>query len=157
MVVDGGVNKMQLPLRSTLFCYIYDRINLKNNQMKRISFYVMEKDFNTGDIETYDVMPSLYGSILTSNNKVSKRFVTRVKMENKNKVDKKGLRKFINSHFLYLYAYKCEWEFIVSDWPPVRDNGREKKIDAYMQLKPNIDLITDIVWEQIKDKIKDDE
>lgn len=41
---------------------------------------------------------------------------------------------------MYHYWSKCEWEVIVSAWPP-RD-GSDKKIDVYSQLKAN--------WEQFK-------
>lgn len=123
----------------------------------KINFYVLYKDFNTGEMTTYDVMPTLYNSIFNSKGKFSKSFsfydkenhdYRRVKTINE-------LRTFIENHFRYHYWSKCEWEFIVSDWPPTKEN-RSVKIDVFDQLKPNIDLITNIVWEQIKTKINDD-
>ena len=47
---------------------------------------------------------------------------------------------------MYYYWSKCEWEVIVSAWPP-RD-GSDKKIDVYSQLKAN--------WEQFKNIIIED-
>lgn len=47
---------------------------------------------------------------------------------------------------MYYYWSKCEWEVIVSAWPP-RD-GSDKKIDVYSQLKAN--------WEQFKNIVIED-
>ena len=120
---------------------------------KRTSFYVMVKNFNNGKVEPYDVMPSLYGGIFNQNGKLSKSrfFIYDSNWKRKEITTIKDLRKYIDLHFMYCYRGKCEWEFIVSNWPPCE--GSEVKIDAYEQLKPNIDLITSIVWDQIKDKI----
>lgn len=48
---------------------------------------------------------------------------------------------------MYHYWSKCEWEVIVSAWPP-RD-GSDKKIDVYSQLKANWDLFKNIVIEDL--------
>lgn len=117
--------------------------------MKKFSFYVMYKDFNTRKMKSYNVMPSLYGSILTSKNKVSKKW-----KEIHGVKTRKDLRNFIDGHFRYYYWAKCEWEFIARDWPTT-DEKYDVKVDVYDQLEPNIDLITDLVWEQIKDKLND--
>lgn len=117
----------------------------------------MVKDFTSGKLEYHDVMPSLYGTIFTTKGKLSKKefYIWDSKTHNRKEVkDKKDLKKFIDSYFRYLYWGKCEWEFIVQDWPPVKDD-RDIKVSVYEQLQPNIDLIVDIVWEQIKDKIDD--
>ena len=124
---------------------------------KRPSFYVMYKNFNNNDeIDFYDVMPSLYGSIFNSRGGISKKnfYIWDEKTyERKEITNKSELKKFIDRHFIYCYRFKCEWEFIVTGWPPKKDE-KEIKVDVYQQLKPNIDVITDIVWEQIKNKIK---
>lgn len=117
--------------------------------MKRFSFYVFYKDFNTKCVNYYDVMSSLYGSILTSKNKISKKWKEIYNVKTKN-----DLKMYIDGHFKYCYWSKCEWEFIVRDWPNT-DEKNDVKIDVYDQLKPNIDLITDLIWEQIKDKLND--
>lgn len=122
---------------------------------KRISFYVLYKDFNTGSMKKYDVMNSLYNTIFNSNGSLSKKnfYIYGNDFKRKEIKTRDDLRKFIDFHFRYLYSFKCEWEFIALDWPN-SDNGRAVKIDVYQQLEPNIDLITDIVFEQIKNKIK---
>lgn len=122
--------------------------------MKKFKFNILYKDFNTGKMEEYDVMSSLYGSIFTSNGKISKKnfHIYDKDFARKEIKTRNDLKEFIDSHFKYCYAHKCEWEFIAQDWPNT-ENGRDVKVDGYQQLKPNIDLITDILWEQIKEKI----
>ncbi|MDE5888577.1 MAG: hypothetical protein K2H20_01010 [Bacilli bacterium] len=122
----------------------------------RISFYILYKDFNNGEMTHYDVMPTLYNTIFNSDNTISKQ---RFKIYSKILKDYKPietieeLKKFITNHFRYHYWSKCEWEFIASDWPPGKDE-RRKKIDGFQQLEPNIDLITEIIWKQIFKKIR---
>lgn len=48
---------------------------------------------------------------------------------------------------MYYYWSKCEWEVIVSAWPP-RD-GSDRKIDVYSQLKANWELFKNIVIEDL--------
>lgn len=123
---------------------------------KRFSFYVMMKDFNTGKIEYYDVMPSLYGSIFNQNGTLSKSkfYVYGKDYKMKPITTKSELKIFVDSHFRYCYWAKCEWEFIVRDWPSRKEKERDVKVDVYEQLKPNIDLIVDMLWNQIKEKLK---
>lgn len=124
--------------------------------MKKISFYVLYKDINTGEMTPYDVMPSLYNYIYNSDNTISKKkfIIYDDKISKYRSVKSRNdLKIFILSHFRYSYWAKCEWEFIASDWPPIRNN-KDKKVDVFQQLEPNVDLITDIVWEQIKNKVK---
>jgi len=53
----------------------------------------------------------------------------------------------LNRECMYYYWSKCEWEMIVSAWPP-RD-GSDKKIDVYSQLKANWELFKNIVIEDL--------
>ena len=125
------------------------------SKVKRPQFFAMEKDFNTGKVESYDVLGVIFDSILTAKGTIkNKNFYILDSKWNQIPVrTKEQLQKFIEDKFRYHYWGKCEWEFIVSDWPP-RDNPREKKIDAFQQLMLNIDLITDLVWEDVEKKLK---
>lgn len=122
---------------------------------KRFSFYVMVKNFNTGKVESYDVMKSLYGSIFNQNGTLSKtNFFTYDKNYKKKPITTKSeLKSFVDSHFRYCYWAKCEWEFIVRDWPSF-DEEKDVKVDVYQQLKPNLDLIVDMLWNQLKERIE---
>ena len=49
---------------------------------------------------------------------------------------------------MYYFWSKCEYEVIVSAWPP-RD-GSERKIDIYTQLKENWDIFKELVFKDLK-------
>lgn len=122
---------------------------------ERFSFYVLVKDFNSGKIEKYDVMPTLYRRIYDKGN-ISNDFYVYDDKFKKNKITSKELLyKFVKDEFRYHFWGKCEYEFIVLDWP-YRDtikDSRPVKLDVYKQLEPNIPIIVDLLWEEIKDKI----
>lgn len=48
----------------------------------------------------------------------------------------------------YYFWAKCEYEVIVSSWPP-RD-GSERKIDIYTQLKENWHIFRELVFKELK-------
>jgi hypothetical protein len=49
---------------------------------------------------------------------------------------------------MYYFWSKCEYEVIVSAWPP--REGSEEKIDIYDQLKANWDLFRELVFKELK-------
>ena len=122
----------------------------------------MVKDFNTGKVCSYDIMPTLYRYIYTKGGRISKDFYYLGKDFKKKKItSKKELKSFVDSQLMYHYWSKCEYEFIVIDWPfRVKENNlvdidenRPMKIDVYSQVKPNIDLIVDNLWMELEKKI----
>lgn len=123
----------------------------------RPEFYALYKDFNDGKMKSYDVLKSIFNYILTSKNKLNKDFFNYDANWNKIPIkSKKDLMTFLNIKLRYHYWGKCEWEYIAIDWPhrDTIDNSRPVKIDVYEQLKPNLNVITDLVWNYIKDKIE---
>lgn len=48
----------------------------------------------------------------------------------------------------YYFWAKCEYEVIISAWPP-KDRS-DRKIDVYTQLKENWDIFRDIVFKELK-------
>jgi hypothetical protein len=48
----------------------------------------------------------------------------------------------------YYFWAKCEYEVIVSAWPP--KDGSERKIDIYTQLKENWDIFKELVFRELK-------
>ena len=119
-------------------------------KLKDFQFYVMYKTSFNGKMEHYDVIPGLLAAT-----KSKKTFHTYDKDFNLKPITTKDeLRTFIDRYFSYHYWAKCEWEFIATDWPNGDGDGRPQKIDVYHQLEPNIDLITEIFWENLKDKLK---
>lgn len=49
---------------------------------------------------------------------------------------------------MYYFWAKCEYEVIVSSWPP--REGSERKIDIYTQLKENWDIFKELVFRELK-------
>jgi hypothetical protein len=126
----------------------------KKNQPQ---FFVMYKNFTTGKLETYDVLPVLFNSIFTSKGTINKKeFHIYDKQWNEIPVrTKEQLQEFIETDFRCRFWAKCEWEFIVIDWPhrDTINDSRPVKIDAWNQLEPNLPVITELVWNYIEPKI----
>lgn len=125
---------------------------------KGLSFYAMVKNFNTGEVEKYDIMPTLYSEIYDEDGNISQKFCVYDSKFNRLPVDSiEKLYKFVDDKLRYHFWAKCEYEFIVIDWPyrtdceDVINNNRAVKIDVYEQLKPNMHNIVNLLWEEIKD------
>ena len=94
---------------------------------KWIPFYVLYKNFNSKKIEKYNVMVSLYNTIFNTNGKISKSrfYIIDDDYKRKEIKNKQDLKQFIDRHFRYLYWAKCEWEFIVREWPTCSEEHDE--------------------------------
>ena len=46
---------------------------------------------------------------------------------------------------MYYFWSKCEWEIILSDWPP-SDTFCKEKIDVFDQVMLNWDIFVDYIW-----------
>ncbi len=64
------------------------------------------------------------------------------------KVDFNSFYKEIDRVLRYYFWSKCEWEIILSDWPP-SDKFKEEKISIYDQIKLNYDVFIKYVWEEL--------
>ena len=127
---------------------------------KRPKFFAIYKDFNSGEVEKFDVLSVIFNSFLTEKNTIKKKeFCV---FEHKNKKlkyvpvrTKEQCEKYITDCLRYHFWSKCEWEFIIVDWPnrDTVDESRPVKIDVFDQLKPNIPVITDLVWNYIEPKV----
>lgn len=125
---------------------------------KGLSFYAMVKNFNNGEVEKYDIMPALYNEIYDDDGNISSNFCVYDSKFNRLPVDSiEKLHEFVDNELRYHFWAKCEYEFIVIDWPyktdceDVINNNRAVKIDVYEQLKPNMHNIVNLLWEEIKD------
>lgn len=59
-----------------------------------------------------------------------------------------SLEERLDKMCMYYFWSKCEYEVIVSAWPP-RD-GSEEKIDIYAQLRANWDIFKELVFRELK-------
>lgn len=71
--------------------------------------------------------------------------IRRIKKETGSKEE---FAKELDNELKYRFWSKCEWEIILSDWPPSAKFHKEK-IDVYDQLKMNWDVFVDYVWNNI--------
>ena len=135
----------------------------------------MRKQFNVliykmGKIEYYDVLKYFYDCW------ISKRAYDR---ERRSKVKTKNdLKKWVESRASYMYRARCEYEFLIANWPfgckqmyddlkvflPTYNVGdwdqdikfcniitrSMEKIDVYEQIMMNIDTIVDILYKEFK-------
>lgn len=99
-----------------------------------VPFYVLLWDFNKKEIEQFDVMEPLLKGL-----KEEKKRGYRLFCDNKKPETFDEYKKFILSYCQYRFWSKCEYEILVNGFPP---NGESKKIDAFYQIKMNIDIIT---------------
>ena len=66
--------------------------------------------------------------------------------------DKESFKKELNKSIHYYFWCKCEWEIILSSWPPMPENRfKSEKIDVCDQLLLNWDIFVDYIWENKKE------
>ena len=96
-------------------------------------FNAIVYDINQREFVSYDIMPYLRNS-----------YQKLKKIDRPKTYD--GIKEFVDSELMYQFWSRCEYEIIVSDWPP---SGVKKKIDVYWQCKMNLDLITRLLIEDL--------
>lgn len=101
------------------------------------SFNVITEDINRRAFAPYDVIPY---------------FVNRYKglRKNENKPSNfDEFKEFVKKWSMYQYWARCEYEIILSGWPPASDpHSDDKKIDVHWQIMMNIDIIAEIVMDE---------
>jgi hypothetical protein len=68
--------------------------------------------------------------------------------KNMDELIKYTVEKQLDRQCMYYFWAKCEYEVIVSAWPP--KDGSERKIDIYTQLKKNWDIFKELVFRELK-------
>ena len=66
---------------------------------------------------------------------------------------KEDFSEMVRREMMYYFWSKCEWEIILTSWPPTRPevNFRDEKIDVYDQVRLNWDVFIDWLWENRKE------
>ena len=88
-------------------------------------YKVISWDFNSDNIEYYDIMPFLIDSYKKIKKNKPKTF--------------DEIKEFIINESRYRFWSRCECEVIITGWPKQK---REVKIDIFNQIMENIDVIT---------------
>lgn len=95
-------------------------------------FNVIYWSFNEETPTPYDVLPYFRNEY--ERTKKTERPVTKEQWE-----------KFIKNKGKYMYWARCEYEVIVSTWPPT---DKSYKLDIWQQIEANLDLITEILMQE---------
>ena len=103
--------------------------------MSDMHWFVYVEDFNGKRIEEYDIFEH-------------HDFAEDVrKAYRKHRTDFDAFAEKVRGSLFYYYRSKCEWEVIVSAWPP-SDRVPERKVDVYQQVMLNWDIFVRYVWHQ---------
>ena len=103
--------------------------------MRDMHWFVYAEDFNGRRIDEYDVFDH-------------SGFAEDVKKAyRKHRTDFDAFSEAVHGSLFYYFRSKCEWEVIVSSWPPT-DRVPERKVDVYEQVMLNWDVFVRYVWHQ---------
>ena len=72
--------------------------------------------------------------------------------KNKEQQTVENFKSELKNQLMYRFWSKCEWEVIVSAWPP--DDKVSIKIDVYEQIANNFDVFCDYVWKNTVGRVK---
>ena len=109
--------------------------------VEKIKFNVLEYDWHDRKATTYDVLP-YFRSV----------WKEKFNFDKKNVVDKKTLQDWIKRASQYMFWSRCQYEFLMAPWPYNEDTLIKDmyKIDVHEQIMNNIDIITNILYEEFK-------
>lgn len=102
------------------------------------SFNVIIGDVNKREFIPYDVIPYLIRCYDTMKSRKPRTY--------------EEFKEFIKKESMYQWWSRCEYEVVLQDWPCGR---YQKKIDVHQQVMMNIDIITDILIREIKQRKKE--
>jgi hypothetical protein len=110
-----------------------------SKKLKKI-FNVLEYDFNSRNISYYDVLPYFRRCWNAKDFNFEKDEVK----------DRNTLSIWIKRTSHYNFWARCEYEFLMAPWPYREDKLIDdmKKIDVHEQIMMNIDIITDILFDE---------
>lgn len=113
---------------------------------EKTKFNVLEYEWNERDIKHYNVLPYFRGIWHGDGYNFDKDDVK----------DKDSLKKWIERTSQYNFWARCEYEFLMAPWPYNDKNLKDdlRKIDVHQQIMMNIDIITDLLYEEFMTKEK---
>lgn len=109
-----------------------------------IHWYVYVESFNARTIEKRDLFA--HGAHIKEIAKMFKKCGD----------DKDAFTKELRSELMYYYWARCEWEVIITSWPPSPEGTfKDVKIDVFDQLNMNWDVFVDYIWNNRKEIMRD--
>lgn len=111
---------------------------LKYTSNKNLTWNVYVYNFNKRCIETRN--------ILGKESVIIRDVLEKAKSEYKENVpDYDKFKEEVSNIVMYYYWAKCEWEVIISAWPP-NENAKEEKVDVYSQVMLNFDIFYNYIY-----------
>lgn len=107
-----------------------------------IEYRVVIWNFSTDRVEHYDIMPYLYRRL------EEKRKKRQIVLKD---LTLEKLKEFIDDESKYQFWARCQYEVILSSWPP-RENGRKHKMDVYEQIHMNLDNIAKLMYDDLQQR-----
>jgi hypothetical protein len=98
-----------------------------------LEWNVFCENFNRKSIEVYNVF-NHYGFLKDC-----------IEISQKLSDDEENFKDQIKRSLMYFFWSKCEWEIILSDWPPSK-KFNDKKVSVYDQIMLNWDIFIDYIW-----------
>lgn len=112
------------------------KLNYTSN--KNLTWNVYVYNFNKRCIETRN--------ILGNDSVIIRDVLEKAKSEYKENVpDYDKFKEEVRNIVMYYYWAKCEWEVIISAWPP-NENAKEEKVDVYSQVMLNFDIFYNYIY-----------
>lgn len=106
--------------------------------MSKLYWGVYRESFNGGrEIEEYNIFD--HGG-----------FMQDVKELARKRLNKEQFCERLRRSLLYYYWSKCEWEVVISQWPP-SERYKSRKVDVYSQVMLNWDVFCEYVWKHRKE------
>ncbi len=105
-----------------------------------VEYRVITWNFSTDRVEHYDIMPYLYRRL------EEKRKKRQIVLKD---LTLEKLKEFIDNESKYQFWARCQYEVILSSWPP-RENGRKHKMDVYEQIHMNLDNIAKLMYDDLQ-------
>ena len=100
--------------------------------MDKLIWNVYIENFNEKCIEVYNIFDN-YG------------FYNDLKVIYNEEKDKENFLYKVNRSLMYYFWSKCEWEIILSDWPPSK-KFNDMKISVYDQIENNWHIFSEYIW-----------
>lgn len=114
----------------------------------KLEWNVIHYDFNSKKAIIYNVFPDNYAE------KLVKAIRSKSNSSYRSIKNRDDLKTWLKREFMYHYWSKCEAEMVIGPWPYKSDDDLQK-IDIWMQLEPNLDIITDYVINKMQIDFKE--
>lgn len=106
-----------------------------------LAWNVYISDWNSKNIEVHNVFD--HGYFLEDCKKYARKY----------KNDREKFLEEVRKSLMYWYWSKCEWEVIVSHWPP-NERFNDAKVDVYEQVNLNWGIFCDYIWAHVGELTK---